>query len=76
MPKSDTQRIEQLESQVNALQQLLLAHVVAFDAVDGPATDATLMIAAGQADSALARGRVSTSIRVGALIKNIQQCRD
>jgi len=76
MSKSDTQRIEELQDQVYALQQLLLSHILAFDAVDREATNTTLEIALGQSDAALDGGRPRVMIRLELLVEELKKCRD
>lgn len=76
MPKTDADRIEELQDQVYALQQLLLAHILAFDAVDSDATDTTLNIALGQSDAAFSSGRPRVTARLGLLVEELQKCRD
>lgn len=76
MLKSDTQRIQELQDQVHALQQLLLAHILAFDQVDRLATDATLQIALGQSDAALDQGRTNVTVRIDAMIQHLKYARD
>lgn len=76
MSKTDSQRIEELQDHVYALQQLLLSHILAFDAVDREATDATFEIAVSQADTALADRRALVAIRIGAMIEDLKKARD
>lgn len=76
MSKTDSQRIEELQDHVYALQQLLLSHILAFDAVDREATDATFEIAVSQADVALTDGRTRVTIRIGAMIEDLKKARD
>lgn len=76
MPKTDADRIEELQDQVYALQQLLLAHILAFDVVDRDATDTALNIALGQSDAAFAGGRPRVTARLGILVEELQKCRD
>lgn len=76
MSKSDTQRIEELQDHVYALQQLLLSHILAFDAVDREATDATFDIAQSQSDAALADRRVLVTLRIEAMIEDLKKARD
>lgn len=76
MSQALAERVQKLEDQVYALQQLLLSHVVAFDAVDRLGTDATLEIAGSQLTSALGRGRDRVAIHLGELIENVQLCRN
>ena len=71
MTKPNFDSLEQLKEQAYALQQLLLAHILATDARDSAGVDATLLIAAGQADSALANGRPLVAARIGALIEDL-----
>ncbi|MGB3166022.1 MAG: hypothetical protein WBA68_04515 [Alteraurantiacibacter sp.] len=75
MPKPDIEAVQQLQEQVYALQQVLLSTVLAMDALDATVVDDALVIAAGQADSALATGRPIAAMRIGALIEDINQCR-
>lgn len=75
MTKPLMQTVEELQEQVCALQQLLLAHVVAFDQVDRLATDATFEIARGQADAAHRNRRPILAIRIGAMVEAAQDCR-
>lgn len=76
MSKALEQRVEQLTDQVYALQQLLLAHVLAFDEVDRLATDATFTLAVDQLDSTLDRGRDGVAHRLAALMQSVQRCRN
>ena len=76
MSKSDTQRIEELQDHVYALQQLLLSHILAFDAVDREATDATFDIARSQSDAALADRRALVTIRIEAMVEDLKKARD
>ena len=76
MPKTDADRIEELQDQVYALQQLLLSHILAFDAVDRDATDATLRIALGQSDAALDGGRPRVMMRIEIMVDEVNKCRD
>jgi|GEM_PF-3189642 len=68
-------RIEKLEAQVYALQQLLLSHVLAFDSVDRAGTDATIEIAETQRVSMIASERLQSAIRLGGLIETIEDSR-
>ncbi|MFO6448646.1 hypothetical protein ACLBKU_16040 [Erythrobacter sp. NE805] len=76
MSKTDSQRIEELQDHVYALQQLLLSHILAFDAVDREATDATFDIALSQADATLTDGRARVTIRIEAMIEDLKKTRD
>jgi hypothetical protein len=69
-------RVQKLEDQVHALQQMLLSHVVAFDMVDRLGTDATLELAVSQLDSALDRGRGRVAANLAGLIQDVQKCRN
>lgn len=75
MPDSVSQRIQQLENQVNALQQLLLSHILAFDEVDRQATDGTFTIAINQLDAALDQGKGPVAVNLADMIQSIQSCR-
>lgn len=75
MPHSSIQPVEKLQDQVHALQQLLLSLLTALDTKDRELVDSTLLIAAGQADAALAQGRPLAAIRIGALIEAVKECR-
>lgn len=76
MPHSSIQPVEKLQDQVHALQQLLLSLLTALDTTkDRELVDSTLLIAAGQADAALAQGRPLAAIRIGALIEAVKECR-
>lgn len=70
------QRVQELEAEVCALQQLLLAHIVAFAPVDGLATDATCDIAVSQLDAALDIQRVGSAKKLAGLLQAIQDCRN
>ena len=76
MPNADLDPIQQLRDQVYALQQLVLAQAVAFASVDRSATDAGLLIAAGQADALLAQGRPIAAQRLAMLIEEVRKCID
>lgn len=75
MAKTACDRIEELEDEVHALKQLLLAHVAAFADLDTEATDTAICIAAGQADSCIANGRIHVGMKLGTLIEHIQEVR-
>lgn len=75
MPQSSIEPVEKLKEQVHALQQLLLSLVAALDADHPDVVDEALLIAAGQADSALANGRPLAAIRIGALIEAVKEFR-
>lgn len=75
MPHSSIQPVEKLQDQVHALQQLLLSLLTALDTKDRELVDSALLIAAGQADAALAQGRPLAAIRIGALIEAVKECR-
>lgn len=70
------QRVQELENQVRALQQLLLSLVLAFDEVDGEAIGATFEIALTQLDAALDQGRDPIARRLAAMIESVQKCRN
>ncbi len=76
MPHADLNSIEQLRDQLYALQQLVLAQCVALGSTDRPALDATLLIAAGQADALLAKGRPIAAQRLALLIEEVGKCLD
>lgn len=76
MPKADLNSIEQLRDQLYALQQLVLAQCVALGIADRPALDATLLIAAGQADALLANGRPIAAQRLALLLEEVRKCLD
>lgn len=76
MPNTDLNPIQQLRDQVYALQQLVLAQLVAFASTDRAATDASLLIAAGQADALLAQGRPVAAQRLAMLIEEVRKCLD
>lgn len=76
MPNANLDPIQQLRDQVYALQQLVLAHCVAFAAVDREATEAALLIAAGQADALLNQSRPVAAQRLAMLIEEVRQCLD
>lgn len=76
MPNADLNSIEQLRDQLYALQQLVLAQCVAFAAVDRDATDAALLIAAGQADALLNQSRPVAAQRLAMLIEEVRKCLD
>lgn len=76
MPNADLNPIEQLRDQLYALQQLVLAQCVALGTADRPALDATLLIAAGQADALLANGRPIAGQRLALLLEEVRKCLD
>lgn len=76
MANSIDQRIEELQDQIDALQQLLLSHVVAFDQVDRLATDGAFDIAASQMAAARARGRPGAAHRIGMMLEQLEQTCD
>lgn len=69
------QRVEQLEHQVRALQQLLLSHILAFDLVDRDATDGTFEIALSQLDHAVDTGQVPIAKVLADMIQSVQKAR-
>lgn len=76
MPNADIDPIQQLRDQLYALQQLVLAQCVAIGTADRPALDATLLIAAGQADALLANGRPVAGQRLALLLEEVRKCLD
>ncbi len=76
MTNADIDPVEQLRDQLYALQQLVLAQCVALGTVDRPALDATLLIAAGQADALLANGRPIAAQRLALLLEEVRKCLD
>jgi hypothetical protein len=76
MPNADINPIEQLRDQLYALQQLVLAQCVALGTADRPTLDATLLIAAGQADALLANGRPIAGQRLALLLEEVRKCLD
>ena len=76
MPNADLNPIEQLRDQLYALQQLVLAQCVALGTADRPALDATLLIAAGQADALLTNGRPIAGQRLALLLEEVRKCLD
>ena len=75
MPKSQEQRIQELEDQVCALQQLLLAHIAAFADVDTLATAGALRIARVQARAAVDAGSGRAGHIILGLVKAIEGIR-
>jgi hypothetical protein len=76
MPNAGLNSIEQLRDQLYALQQLVLAQCVALGTADRPALDATLLIAAGQADALIANGRPIAGQRLALLVDEVRKCLD
>lgn len=76
MPNADLNSIEQLREQLYALQQLVLAQGVALAHADRSASDAALVIAAGQADALLQQGRVIAAQRLTLLVEEVRKCID
>jgi hypothetical protein len=76
MAKTDAQRIDELQDQVYALQQLLLAHIQAFDDVSRDATDVTFAVAGHLSRSTLAAGRNRVAIRLDGMIEQLKSRRD
>lgn len=76
MTKTEAERIGELQDQIYAIQQLLLAHIHAFDDVSRDATDETFAIVRHQADSALATGRNRVAIRLDGMVEQLKSCRD
>ncbi len=74
MPNSDLKLTEQLREQLYALQQLVLAQCVALAQADRPASDAALIIAAGQADALIEQDRIIAAQRLAILIEEVRKC--
>ncbi|GAM04842.1 hypothetical protein MBENS4_1840 [Novosphingobium sp. MBES04] len=75
MNRSLEQEVERLREQVYALQQLLLAQVVAFDHVDRQATDSALDNARIQSASMVGNNRAHAAHRLDGLIKAVLDSR-
>jgi hypothetical protein len=69
-------RVQVLQDQVYALQQLVLCHVLAVDGGREAIVDATFDIAAGQIESMTSNGRGASAIRLKLMVESIQQCRN
>lgn len=76
MPKSDADRIEELKDHIYAVQQLLLAHVIAVDEIDRGATLRTIDTLRRQRDSCMEAGRGIVAVRLNAFIDVIDESLD
>lgn len=75
MKNSDAQRIEELQDQVYALQQLLLSLYAALDDEHPALVDHAFRIAGTQSAAALKQGRNRVAIRIDAAVEDIKQRR-
>lgn len=73
MPKSEADSIEELKDHIYAVQQLLLAHVIAVDKIDRGATLHTIDILRRQRDSFVEAGRGRVAVRLNAFIDVIDE---
>lgn len=76
MSKSDADSIEELKDHIYAVQQLLLAHVIAVDKIDRGATLHTIDILRRQRDSCAETGRGRVAVRLNAFIDVIDESLD
>ena len=74
MPEITHHQFQELQDRIYALQQLVLAHVVATDAFDRTIGDDTLEIARKQA-SACRADRPFVAVQLGGLAEAIEQVR-
>ena len=73
MSDFSSSQIEELKDHIYAVQQLLLAHVLAFDEVDRGATLHTIDILRRQRDSFVEAGRGRVAVRLNAFIDVIDE---
>lgn len=73
MTKSDADRIEELESKVDALQQLLLSLLVAIDKRDPAIISRTREVAVSQVRALADQRRHLASIRLDALLDEVEE---
>lgn len=76
MPDFDSSQIEELKDHIYAVQQLLLAHVIALDEVDRGATLRTIDTLRRQRDSLVESGRGRVAVRLNAFIDVIDESLD
>lgn len=76
MPKTNADRIEELQDQIYALQQILLTHIIACDGIDRAVTLNTVQGVRDQATEAIEQGRVRTAISLLALVETLEEIFD
>jgi hypothetical protein len=76
MPKTNADRIEELQDQVYALQQLLLTHIVACDGIDRAITLNTVKGAREQVAALIEKGRARAAISLDGFIKALEEIFD
>lgn len=69
------QRLGEMQDQIMALQQLLLAHVLAVDSLDRDLAEAALDIAQGQVDAFRQQGRQRAALRLALLMQALADAR-
>ncbi|MEM6265929.1 MAG: hypothetical protein AAF707_00260 [Pseudomonadota bacterium] len=74
MTNASFEPIHQLQSQLYALQQLVLAQSIALAHIDAQAARTALGIACGQADALRTFGCHLASARLSGLVQEIEQC--
>lgn len=76
MSNSNPDSIEELKDHIYAVQQLLLAHIIAVDEIDRGATLHTIDTLRRQRDSCVEAGRGRVAVRLNAFIDVIDESLD